>query len=238
MSNTTDVEILEWMHARLVDHHGERPLYDYMWRYREVIEKIKKFGDNGNIVALSSYDEYIRNEMALRDHIDDHRYYTENDESQYTCICGIPCGTRNAWNMHFVEVVLSAMDGTYKDTVFTTPTVVLAPKDITDSDYVTVSKKKNEKPKLIPSKPTPKGLVIEPNTRPKKHVCSLPWQGGGYGSTGHPIGTIFICEDCNQAWETVPCYESLGPVTHWSKVRWYHRDAKRRIQDVQKWKEV
>lgn len=60
---------------------------------------------------------------------------------------------------------------------------------------------------------------------PRPHDCrrDLPWQSGGYGSTGHPEDTVALCPTCGKAWVCLPCYESLGPVTWWRPVRWFSR---------------
>jgi len=63
------------------------------------------------------------------------------------------------------------------------------------------------------------------------HTCTLPWQSGGYGSTGYEDGSIFICF-CGQAYFSAPCFEHFGPVSLWKKVRWYHFGKRKRIEQL------
>ena len=70
--------------------------------------------------------------------------------------------------------------------------------------------------------------IIKP-PRQRDHWCSPPWQSGGYGGTGEPDGTVWVC-DCGRAWFSAPCYEHYGPVSHWRSVRWYHWRLRRRIR--------
>lgn len=35
-----DSEFLQWIHDRMIHHHGEDECYDYMWRFRSIIDKI------------------------------------------------------------------------------------------------------------------------------------------------------------------------------------------------------
>jgi hypothetical protein len=37
----TDAKHLMWLHDRLVREHGENPLYDYMWRLRDIIDRLR-----------------------------------------------------------------------------------------------------------------------------------------------------------------------------------------------------
>lgn len=37
----TDARHLMWLHDRLIKRHGEDPQYDYMWRLREIIERLR-----------------------------------------------------------------------------------------------------------------------------------------------------------------------------------------------------
>jgi hypothetical protein len=69
--------------------------------------------------------------------------------------------------------------------------------------------------------------IIPPT--PPDHVHDLPHRDGGYGSTGMAEGTVVQCEGCGLWFLCVPCYESLGPTSVWTRVRWWHRDARRRI---------
>lgn len=62
------------------------------------------------------------------------------------------------------------------------------------------------------------------------HQCALPWNSGGYGSTGEADGTLVRCW-CRRWWFSAPCYQSLGPVTHWRRVRWWHWRLRRRIAE-------
>jgi hypothetical protein len=68
-----------------------------------------------------------------------------------------------------------------------------------------------------------------------KHDCrnALPWSGGGYGSTGRDEGTLACCPTCGRWWRCAPCYASLGPVTWWLPVRWWHRRLRRRIAEAE-----
>ena len=71
-------------------------------------------------------------------------------------------------------------------------------------------------------------------TMPGGHECELPFNYGGYGSTGYKYGDLIKCDECGQWWYSAPCYESLGPVSWWAKVRWYHfnkLDAIKRYED-------
>lgn len=72
--------------------------------------------------------------------------------------------------------------------------------------------------------------VIEP--KQPAHICPLPWKSGGYGSTGLPDGTVFICPGCTTPWWAAPCYESFGPTQKWHRVRWYHWRLRRRIAEA------
>lgn len=36
-----DIEHLEWLHERLVNIHGENKHYDYMLKFKEIIDKLK-----------------------------------------------------------------------------------------------------------------------------------------------------------------------------------------------------
>lgn len=36
----TDKQLLEFIHARLVKVHGENPLYDYMFKFKDIIDSI------------------------------------------------------------------------------------------------------------------------------------------------------------------------------------------------------
>lgn len=62
------------------------------------------------------------------------------------------------------------------------------------------------------------------------HNCrdQQPWRSGGYGSTGQPDGTLWIC-DCERAYIARPCYESLRPTQTWRPVRWWNFEARKRL---------
>ena len=68
-------------------------------------------------------------------------------------------------------------------------------------------------------------MTAQVQALPERHDCRryLPDRPGGYGSTGVPDGTVALCPSCGRAWVSLPCYESLGPVTWWRPVRWYSR---------------
>lgn len=72
--------------------------------------------------------------------------------------------------------------------------------------------------------------IIEPEL--PAHVCPLPWRSGGYGSTGHPDGTLFHCSHCGTDYIARPCYESYGPTQKWHKVHWWNRRLRKRIVAV------
>lgn len=63
------------------------------------------------------------------------------------------------------------------------------------------------------------------------HYCPqiLPQRSGGYGSTGYADGALIRCPKCGLWWYSGPCVESMGPITEWRRVRWYHREFKTRI---------
>jgi hypothetical protein len=66
---------------------------------------------------------------------------------------------------------------------------------------------------------------------PQPHECALPHtKGGGYGGTGYPEGAIFICDDCDTDYVCVPSYETLGPVSKWRKVRWWHWRLRKQVE--------
>lgn len=69
--------------------------------------------------------------------------------------------------------------------------------------------------------------LIEPP--PSPHRCDLPSVRGGYGSTGARDGTIAVCDKCNAAWFSGPCFQDYGPTTHWRRVRWFHWRLLRRV---------
>lgn len=62
----TDSEFLTWIHARLVNHHGENPNYDYMHRLREVAERLAK-PIHPAVAAFAEIDDDTLDEVfALR----------------------------------------------------------------------------------------------------------------------------------------------------------------------------
>lgn len=66
-------------------------------------------------------------------------------------------------------------------------------------------------------------------TLPHNCLAVLPWERGGYGSTGDETGALRRCPECGRWWVSRPCYESFGPTSHWLPVRWYHFGLRRRI---------
>ena len=74
------------------------------------------------------------------------------------------------------------------------------------------------------------GLILPPPDA--GHSCPLPHRSGGYGSTGHPDGVVFICSECGAEWISRPCFESYGPTSVWKPVRWWHFSARRRIAEA------
>jgi hypothetical protein len=64
-----------------------------------------------------------------------------------------------------------------------------------------------------------------------EHLCDRPWRAGGYGSTGQPDGTIFVCPTCKKAWVSRPCYEHHSNTSKWHPVRWWNWRLRKRITE-------
>ncbi len=52
----TDRDFLIWIHERLVNVHGENPLFDYMWKLRAVIESTPEDKETPTNFAKVRYD--------------------------------------------------------------------------------------------------------------------------------------------------------------------------------------
>lgn len=53
----TDKEFLEWIYARLVHHHNENPLYDYMHKLKAITDN---FTDHNTVLQLRQQIKVLR----------------------------------------------------------------------------------------------------------------------------------------------------------------------------------
>lgn len=75
--------------------------------------------------------------------------------------------------------------------------------------------------------------VIPPLPRGRYHKCDLPYESVGHQikRTSYLPGTVLHCTECGEWWVAIDTPWSYDSLTTYKKVRWYHRDARKRIKE-------
>ena len=72
-------------------------------------------------------------------------------------------------------------------------------------------------------------IYVAPDDHRDRHSCTRP--RNAFGRPPFPAGSVWRCTDCDTAW-VVTLTKDWPPRRVWTRVRWWHFDARRRLREA------